>query len=171
MHSDEEDVLKTSWRRISTSASEDVFKTSSRRLDQDEYIRLRLKSSEDVFKTSSRCLSRDQYIRLGHTFSKRPQDVLQKHIQYVFKTFSTRLAKISSRRFQDVSSSQTDFINTSSRSIQHVSERFFSKDGYLQRDLPRLHYFWEIYGQCRKFAIWKRDKNFSSFRFSFYYTF
>ena len=29
----DEDVLKTSWRRLSSSSSEDVFKTSSRRLD------------------------------------------------------------------------------------------------------------------------------------------
>ena len=48
----DEDVLKTSSRRLSSSSSENVFKTSSRRLDQDEYIRLSLKSSEDVFKTS-----------------------------------------------------------------------------------------------------------------------
>ena len=47
----DEDVLKTSWRRLSSSSSEDVFKTSSRRLDQDEHI------------------------RLGNTFSRRLQDV------------------------------------------------------------------------------------------------
>ena len=43
-----EDILKISWRRLSSSASEDVFKTSSRCLDQDEYSRLMHTSSEDV---------------------------------------------------------------------------------------------------------------------------
>ena len=48
----DEDVLKTCWRRLSSSSSEDVFKTSSKRFDQDEYIHLTHTSSEDVFKTS-----------------------------------------------------------------------------------------------------------------------
>ena len=65
-------LMKTSWRRFSSSSSEDVLiktnmftlalclqKTSSRRLGQDQYIRLGHMSSrrlQDVFKTSSRCL-------------------------------------------------------------------------------------------------------------------
>ena len=69
---------------------QDVFKT----IDQDEYIRLSLRSSEDAFKTSSRRLGQDQYIRLGHMSSRLFQDF--------FKTSSRRLAKIPSRRFQDV---------------------------------------------------------------------
>ena len=69
---------------------QDVFKT----FDQDEYIRLSLRSSEDAFKTSSRRLGQDQYIRLGHMSSRLFQDF--------FKTSSRRLAKIPSRRFQDV---------------------------------------------------------------------
>ena len=83
--------MKPSWRRLSSS--------SSRRLDQDEYVWLRLTSSEDVFKTSSRRLDQDQYIRLGHTSSRNLQDVLQRYFQDVFKTyhqaklFSTRLWK------------------------------------------------------------------------------
>ena len=64
-------------------------KTSSRRLDQDQYIRLGHTSSrrlQDVFKTSSR----------------RLQDVLPRCLQDVFKTSSRRLAKTSSRHLQDV---------------------------------------------------------------------
>ena len=90
----DEDVLKTSLRRLSSSSSEDVFKTSSRRLDQDEYVRLSLTSSEDVFKTSSRRLGQDQYIRLGYTSSRRFQDV--------FKTSSRRLQDLLQRYLQDV---------------------------------------------------------------------
>ena len=47
-------LMKTSWRRLSSSSSEDVLKTSSRRLDQDKYIRLVHTSSrrlQDIFKT------------------------------------------------------------------------------------------------------------------------
>ena len=46
------------------------------------------------------------------------------------KTFSRHLAKISSRRFQNVSSSKTVLVITPSRSIQPVSETYI-KDGYL----------------------------------------
>ena len=90
----DEDVLKTSWRHLSSSSSEDVFKTSSRRLDQDEYVRLSLTSSENVFKTFSSRLGQDQYIRFGHTSLRSFQDV--------FKTSSRRLANTSSRHLQDV---------------------------------------------------------------------
>ena len=87
-----------------------------RRLDQDEYVRLRLTSSDDVFKTSSRRLGQDQYIRLGHTSSRRLQDVFKtslrrlaktspRHLQDLLKASSRRLVKIYLRRFQDVSSS------------------------------------------------------------------
>ena len=85
----DEYVLKTSWRRFSSSSSEDVFKTSSRRLDPDEYVRLTLrhvfKTSWSrpifspwpyVFKTSSRCF-RDVF-----KTSSRP-------LQSVFKTSSS----------------------------------------------------------------------------------
>ena len=123
-----------------------LMKTSWRRLDQDEYVRLSLTSSEDVFKTSSRRLGQDQYIRLGHTSSRRLQNVFKtssrrlqivfktssrrlqdvvktfwRHLQDVFKTSSTRLAKISSRGFQGVPSSLFVLVNTSTRSIQHLS--------------------------------------------------
>ena len=93
----DEDALKPSSRRISSSSSEYVFKTSSRRLDQGEYVPLSLTFSEDVFKTLSRRLGQDQYIRLGHMSSRRLQDVLKtssRCLQNVFKT--------SSRRLQDV---------------------------------------------------------------------
>ena len=73
---------------------EDVLKTSfvfifRRRLGQDQYIRLGHTSSrrlQDVFKTSSR----------------RFQDVLPRYLQDVFKTSSRRLAETSSRYLQDV---------------------------------------------------------------------
>ena len=64
--------------------------------------------------------------------------------QGVFKTSSRPLAKISSRCFQDLSSSLTVLVNKSSRSN-------YSKDGYLEKDLPRSH-FEEIDGQCTKFV-------------------
>ena len=105
----DEDVLKTSRRRLSSSSSEYFFKTSSRRLDQDEYVRLSLTSSEDVLvktnifvlviclqdvlKTSSRRLQnvfKTSSRRLQDVFkmsSRHLQDVLQRYLQDVFKAY------------------------------------------------------------------------------------
>ena len=154
--------MKTSWRhredvfhlplqKTSSGRLQDVLiktdmlaltlrlqRASSRRLGQDQFIRLQnvfKTSCQDVFKTFWRRLQdnfKTSSRRLKNVFKtsdKRLQDVLQKSLQDVFKA--------SSRRFQDVSSSSTLLINTSLRSIEHVSETFFSKDGYLQIDLPR----------------------------------
>ena len=113
-----EDVLKTSWWRLSSSSSEDVFKTPSRRLDQNEYGRLSLTSSEDILKTS---WSRPIYSSWPYVFNTSPrrlQDVFQtswrrlqcvfkttsRRLQDVFKASSRRLAKIFPRRFQGVPS-------------------------------------------------------------------
>ena len=110
-------LMKTSWRRLSSSSLEDVLKASSRRLDQDEYARLNLTSSEDVlvktnifvlairlqdvFKTSSgrfqdvfKTFSR----RLQEVLQKRLQDVLQKRLQDIFKTSCKDIFKTFSRR-------------------------------------------------------------------------
>ena len=88
----DKDVLKRSWRRLSSSPSEEVFKMSSRRLDQDLHICFVHTSSrilQNVFKTFSRCL----------------KDVFQKRFQGIFKT-SWRcfedVLKIGSKRSQDV---------------------------------------------------------------------
>ena len=77
------------WRPL-----EDVFrfrlqKTSSRRI-QDFLMKTNIfLSTIRLQKTSSRHLGQNQYIRLAHT-------------QDVFKMFSRRLAKTSSRRLQDI---------------------------------------------------------------------
>ena len=120
-----------------------------RRLDQDEYVRLSLTSSKDVFRTSSRHLQ-DVFKTSSRCFvkasSRNLQDVFKtssKCFEDLFKTSSIHLedifnlVNISSRRFQGISSSYTVLVNTSLRSIQYVSETFFFKDGYLQRNLPR----------------------------------
>ena len=109
----DEDVLKTSWRRLSSLSSEDVFiktnmfalalrlqKTSSRRLGQDQYIRLGYTSSrrlQDVFKTSSRRLAKTSSRHLQDVFktsSKRLQDVSQIRLEDIFKTFWRRIIKL-----------------------------------------------------------------------------
>ena len=109
------------------------------------------------------------------------EDVLPKRLQDVFKKFSRRLAKTSSRHLQDVfKTSCKDIVktfsrhiiklNTSLRSIQHVSLTFLSKNDYLQREgyaqvtLLLINLWW----MCK---ICNRDKHFSSFSFSIYYTF
>ena len=85
----DEDVLKTSWRRLTSSSSEDAFKASLRRLDQDEYIRLGGTLSrcfQDVLKTSS----------------KRCQDVLPRCLQDVLETSCKNVFKTSSKNLKDV---------------------------------------------------------------------
>ena len=118
--------MKTCWRRV-----EDVFVFVFRRrledflrLHQDKYVRLSLMSFEDVFKTSSRRLGQDQYICLGHTSSRRLQDV--------FKT--------SSRRLQDV-------LKTSSRHFQDVLQRYLQDvfKMYHQVKLFLLTHLWEAF--------------------------
>ena len=132
--------------RLSLTSSGDVFKTSSRRLGQDQYICLGYTSSrllQGVFKLSCQ----DAF----KTFSRRLEDLLQKRLQDIFKTSLRRFEdvfKTSSRRlekrFQDIFNTSsrriiklTVLINASLGSIQHVSETFFSKDDYLQRNMPR----------------------------------
>ena len=98
--------MMTSWRRLSSSFS------SSRRLNQDENIRLS--------HTSSRRLGQEQYNHLGHTSSRRLQNVFKtssrrpaktsyiktfsRRFQHVFKTYPRGFTKMSSKRFQEVSS-------------------------------------------------------------------
>ena len=123
----DEDALKTSWRRLSSSSSEDVFKMSWRRLDQDKYIRLNYySSSEDIFKKSLRCLDQDQYIRLGHTSSRRLQHVFKtfsRHFQDFLKTSYKNFFKTSSRRLQAFWKRLQDPAKTSSRRIAKTSSR------------------------------------------------
>ena len=87
----DKDVLKTSWRRLSSSSSEEVLKTFSRRLDQAEYVRLSLTSSEDVLvKTNILVFITFYFGCLQDVFkksSRRLQDVLQRYLQDVFKTY------------------------------------------------------------------------------------
>ena len=103
-------LMKTSWRRLSSSFSEDVFKTSSRSLDQD------------------------QYIRLGHTSSRRLQDVLPRCLQNVFKKFSRHLQDFLQRFLQDAFKTYHQVILFLLTSFQDAfktySQRFW---GVLQR--------------------------------------
>ena len=109
--------MKTSWWRLSSLSSEDVFKMSSSRRTYSLY--------SYVFR---RRLDQDQYISLGHTFSRRLQDFLQKRLQDIFKTFSRRLQdafKTSSRRVQDVLPRRLqDIFKTPSRRFQDVFKMF-----------------------------------------------
>ena len=119
-------LMKTSWRRLSSSSSEDFFKTSSRRFGEDQIIVLVIRL-QDVFKT----------------FSRRFQDIFKMSCQYVFKTsssyfqdlfktfwrriqaiFKTSSKKIFSWFFQDVSSSETVLVNTFSKWLWDAFKMF-----------------------------------------------
>ena len=86
----DEDVLKTSRRRLSSSSSEYFFKTSSRRLDQDEYVRLSLTSSEDVLVKTNIFVLVICLLDVFKTSSRRLQDVFKtssRRLQDIFKTY------------------------------------------------------------------------------------
>ena len=89
----DEDVLKRSLLFVFRRRLQDVFKMSWSRRTYSLY--------SYVFKTSSRCLDQDQYIRLGHTSSRRLQDVLPRCLQNVFKTSSRHLQDVLQRFLQD----------------------------------------------------------------------
>ena len=95
-----EGVLKTSFMFVFKRRL--LQKTSSRRLDQDKHIRLGHTSSrrlQDVFKTFSRRFQ-DVFKTSCKMSSRHIQDVFKtfwRRLQDVFKTSSRRLAKTSSR--------------------------------------------------------------------------
>ena len=139
------DAIKTFSRRfqdVFKTSCKNVFKTSSRRF-------------QNVLKTSSRCL----------------QDISKTSCQDVFKTSSNLLQDVLQKRLQDRRSLQ-DVLKTLQICLQDVFKTYhqvelflltrfrdaFStllrrsgKTVYLQKDLPRSH-FWEICGQCTKFS-------------------
>ena len=153
----DEDVLKTFWRRLSSSSSEDVFiKTNIFALLvrlQDVLIKTNIFvlaiCLQDVFRTFSRRLQ-----GMFKTSSKRLQNLLQKCLQDIFKT--------SSRCFENV-------FKTSSRHLQDVLKSFLrrpAKTVICRRPLTTLlRNLWSVY------KISKCDKSFSYFSFSLYYTF
>ena len=115
-------LMKTSWRRLWSSSSEDFFKTSSRRLDQDEYIRLSHTSWEDVLVKTNIFVLAIRLQDVFKTFSRRLPKTSSRHLQDVFKTSSRRLAKTSSRPLQDVfKASSRPLAKIFSRSFQDAS--------------------------------------------------
>ena len=116
-------------------------KMSSRRL-QDVLVKTNMFAlALRLQKMSSRRLGQDQYIRLDHTSSRRLQEVLKtfwrrlqdifktssRRPQNVFKTSSKPLAKISSRRFQDSSSSKLFLLTPLWETFNMFMRRSFSK--------------------------------------------
>ena len=92
-----QDVLKTSSKLF-----QDFFKESSRRFAKT--FSRRLQDIKNVFKVSSRCLQ-DIFKTSCKTTVRRLPNVFKMSCKNAFKTSSRHLAKMSSRRFQDVSSS------------------------------------------------------------------
>ena len=94
----DEDVLKTSWRHLSSSCSEDVFKTSWSRRIWSPWPYVFIRRLQDAFKTSwwkpidlSQSYVFKTFSRrlqdLFKTFSRPLQDVLQIYLQEVFKAY------------------------------------------------------------------------------------
>ena len=98
----DEDVMKTSWRRLSSSFSEDVLiktniftlvirlqNTSSGRLDQDQYKT----SSRHLANTSSKLLQ-DVCKNVFKTSSRRLQDIFKISCKVAFKMFWRRIIRL-----------------------------------------------------------------------------
>ena len=130
----DEDVLKTSFVFVFRRRLQDVFKTNMFALA------LRLQ------KTPSKRLGQHQYIRLGHTSSRRLQDVF-KTLQDVFKTSSRNVFKKSSKRLQDA---LKNVFKTSSRSLQDILQRY-------------LHEVFKTYHQVKLFLLTRLLQAFSTF--------
>ena len=82
-----EEVLRTSWRCLSSLSSGDALKTSSRRLDQDEYIGLSQTPSSRRF--------HDNLIRINVFFEVVGlYDVFRRFSKNFFKTSCRRFAKM-----------------------------------------------------------------------------
>ena len=147
-----QDVFKTFKKRL-----KDIFKTFSRYLAKTSSRRLQsvfktpyenaslshLQTFSILFKTSSRCLAKTSSRHLQSVFKTFCKNVFitsSRHLQYSPRHFKDILQ----RYLQDVSSSWriiklNCFFNTSLTRIQHFSE-MYCKDGYLQKDLPRLNF-------------------------------
>ena len=178
-------LMKTSWRRHSSSASEDVLikanifallirlqRTLLRRF-QDVSIKTKIFVLvillQDVFKTFSRCLQ-DVFKTSLRRFTKTSQNRLQD----VFKTSCKNVFKTSSRSLQDVLKMyhqvklflltwSQDVFETYSKRFSHVIQRCLSTEGFLLVTLLRK--IWSVYNIC------KSGESFSNFSFPLYYTF
>ena len=171
-------LIFVSWRRLEDVFHVRLQKTSSRRLDQDKHIRLGHTSSrrlqdvfkmsskrlQDVFKTPCKSIFKTSSRRLQDVFKTSPrllQDVLLRHFPDVSKTSSRCLAQMSSWHLQDVfETSWKDVFKTFARHHQDKVllltrfQNFFKTNSKCLWDVlqsSRSH-FWEIYGQCTKFA-------------------
>ena len=117
-----------------------IFKMSLQCLDQDDYICLSHISSADVFKTS---WSQDQYTRLGHTFSRRFQNLLQKNLQDIFKT--------SSRYFEDVLKTSLKLLQENlQKRFQNISKMSWSRPIY-----SSWSYFFKASSRCLQDVLQK----------------
>ena len=106
-----QDVFKTFSRHL-----QDVFKTSSRHTAKTSSKR-RQDVLKNVFKISSSCLQ-----DVLKTSSRHLNDFLQIYLQDVFKTYHQVKLFFLTRLWE---------------AFDTFLRRFFSKDGYIQRDMPR----------------------------------
>ena len=144
---------------------EDALTTSfvfvfRRRLDQDEYVcpqpcvfRRRL---QDAFKTSWSRPIYSSWPYIFKTSSRRFEDV--------FKMSSRHLQDVLQRYLQDVFKAYHQVNLFQLTRPREVFNTFLSTEEFAQVTLL-LRNLWSVYKIC------KRDKKFSSFSFSLYYTF
>ena len=140
--------MKTSWRRLSSS--------SSRRL-QGVLIKTNMFAlALRLQKTSWRCLQ-DVLVKINIF-------VLAIRLQDVFKTFSRHLQDVFKTHHQVKLFLLTRLWKVFNTFLRLFFQRRLSTEGHAQVTLLLIN-LWSVHKIC------KRDKNFSSFSFSIYYTF
>ena len=110
------------------------MKTSSRRLEDVFGLRLH----EDVFKTSWKRLHQDQHIRLGHTSSRRLENVFIKINIFVLVIRPQDIFNTSSRCFENV-------FKTSSRQLQDVFRTYYQVKLFLVTQFSILRLLREVF--------------------------
>ena len=130
------------------------------------WFKSKKKKKNHIFKKSSTNLQDD-------LLPRRLQGVLQKRLQDIFKRSSRYLRHVLQKHLPDVfktyhkvNCSCEDVFKASLRHVQNVSEAY-CKDDYLQKD-RYLHTSQKLMVSAYKMS--KKDKSFSSFNFSLYYT-
>ena len=142
-------LKKTSWRRLQNVLIRTNMFALALRLQKTSWPRPIYSSWPYVFKTSSR--------RLSKTSSRHLQDVFQTSCKDIFETFPRRIIKLNCSCWHVFEKYSTRFWDV-------LSQRRLFTEEYPQVTLLLINLWWE-------YKICKRDKNFSSFSFSIYYTF
>ena len=145
----DEDVLKTPWKRFSSSSSHNVFKTSWLRRTCSLYSYIFRRRLQDVLIKTNIFVLVICLQDVFKTFSSRHlEDILQKHLEDIFKTSLRPLQDVVLSRLQDVLQKRLeDIFKKCSRCFGNV---FKTSSRRLQRCLQEV---FKAYYQVKLFLV------------------